>query len=330
MADDRKWHVLHFINKGGSKTPQKYIDAFNDEGHSLELFAPIVCPAEVVKGRVVYKEQLLTYYYVFVKGVFEEIKELCSRHDNGLSFLLDRGSEHRYATVSDSGMENFRIYTRAFTNMVPFFNIEDVELSRGDLVEVVGGDFDGLKGRFMPRPRSNRGNLVIAVTDALGAVAWDVSAKCIRILEFADDTRRQYDLIDSFIPKLLPILRKFHTGEELSMKEKTQLDVFNRRMGVVSLANHKAEAKLLATLVCVQFMLGDISSLGQTQKRLERRRPSLTNRWTIALVELMIGATFNDMQRLREAYVSLPSSTGELTATQRQLIEEFKYYLRES
>lgn len=328
-SDERKWYVLHFINKSVKPTPKKHIDDFNKEGHSLELFAPIVRLAHIVDGKVEYKEKSLTYFYVFVNGAFDEVKELCGRPNNDLSFLLDRSSENRYAVISDSDMENFKIYARAHTNTIPFFNIEDVELNEGDIVEVVGGEYDGLKGAFMPKSRSNKGNLVIAVTAALGAIAWDINAKNIRILEFAQDTRRQYDIVDSFIPKLLPILRKFHAGEDLSTKEKSLLNIFNQRMGTVTLSNHKADAKLRATLMSVQFLLGDVAAFRLTEELFEKRKAALTNFWTIALVELMICVVLNDMKKLKDAYEKLPNSTDTLTNTQKQLIEEYRYYLPE-
>ncbi len=324
---EKMWYVLHFINKSGKPSPQRHIDDFNREGHSLELFAPIIRPAHVVNGKVRYFEKLLTFYYVFVKGAFDEVKELCSRQDNDLSFVLDRGSTKRYGIISDSDMENFKIIARAHTNTIPFFNIEDIELNEGDFVEVVGGDYDGLRGTFMPKSRSNKGNLVIAVTAAMGAIVWDIGAKCVRILEFARDTRRQYDLVDSFIPKLLPILRKFHAGQVFTDKEKSQLNVFNQRMGVVSPVNQKAEAKLLATLMCVRIILGDMDGFRETQKRFEKRKSALTNIWTLALVELMISVVLNDMSRLKEAYESVRNTTDKPAKTQLQLLEEYRHYL---
>ncbi len=326
-TDEKMWYVLHFIHKSGKPSPQRHIDDFNREGHELELFAPIIRPAHVVNGKVKYFERLLTFYYVFVKGTFDEIKELCSRPDNDLSFLLDRGSTNRYGIISDSDMENFKIIARAYANTIPFFNIEDIELNEGDFVEVVGGDYNGLKGTFIPKSRSNKGNLVIAVTTGMGAIVWNIDAKCVRILKFARDTRRQYDLVDSFIPKLLPILRKFHAEERLTDKEKSQLNVFNQRMGMVSPANQKAEAKLLATLMCVQIILGDMEGFRETQKRFEKRKSALTNIWTLALVELMISVVLNDMPRLKEAYGSVQNTTDKLTNTQTQLLEEFQHYI---
>ncbi len=326
-TDEKMWYVLHFIHKSGKPSPQRYIDDFNREGHDLELFAPIIRPAHVINGKVRYFERLLTFYYVFVKGTFDEIKELCSRPDNDLSFLLDRGSTNRYGIISDSDMENFKIIARAHANTIPFFNIEDIELNEGDFVEVVGGDYDGLKGTFIPKSRSNKGNLVIAVTAAMGAIVWNIDVKCVRILKFARDTRRQYDLVDSFIPKLLPILRKFHAEERLTDKEKSQLNVFNQRMGIASPANPKAEAKLLATLMCVQIILGNMDGFRETQKRFEKRKSALTNIWTLALVELMISVVLNDMPRLKEAYKSVLNTTDNPTNTRAQLLEEFQHYI---
>ncbi len=309
-------------------SPKDLISGFNSRGHDLELFAPIIRQAHVVNGKVRYVERLLTYYYIFVKGTLGDVKELCMQQDNELSLLLNRSSSNqRYAIVNDAVMESFKIFARVHTNTIPFFNIDDIELNKGDVVEVVDGAYAGLKGTFMPKSRSNKGNLVIAATAAMGAVLWDIDAKVVRILEFARNTRRQYDMVDAFIPKLLPILRKFHAEESLTEKEKAQLTVFNLRMGVASLSNHKAEAKLLAVLMCVQFILGDMEGFRYTQQRFEKRKTAVTNQWTLALIELMNCVAQNDMLRLREAYESIQDSSDNPTNTQAQLLEEFKHYI---
>lgn len=324
--DDKSWYVLNFIRRAGKPSPQKDIDEFNKDGNRLELFAPIIRPAQIVNGKVVYKDRLLTYYYVFVKGSLEDVKELCGRPNNDLSLMIDRSSAKRYGTLTDVEMENFKIIARAYTNSIPFFNIEDVDLVAGDKVEVVSGAFAGLKGTFIPKSRSNKGKLVIAATAELGAVLWDVDTKYIRILEFAQDTRRQYDLLDAFIPKLLPILRKFHSQERLNDKEKTLLTVFNQRMGVVELNNHKLEAKLLATLMCAQTILGDIQGYQSTKSRFEKRKSTLTNPWTLALVELLLSVSQNDMARLNAAYASIKDTSNLLTKPQQELLVEYQFY----
>ncbi len=324
-SKDRHWYVLYHISR--KEKPNDLIENFNREGHNLELFAPIIRPAHIVNGKVRYVEKLLTFYYIFVKGEFEDIKELCVRRNNELSLMLDRSSTNRYATISDGDMENFKLIARAHANVIPFFNIDDIELNEGDLVEVVGGQYNGLRGTFIPKNRSNKGNLVISATADMGAILWDIDAKIVRILEFARNTRRQYDFIDAFIPKLLSILRKYHANIPLADKEKSQLNIFNLRMGIVSLNNHKAEAKLLGVLMCVQTILADMPALKTTRQRFEKRKRALTNLWTMALIELMMSVVNNDMQKLRSAYDRIYEATEAPTKTQSQLLEEFKYYL---
>lgn len=325
--EEKRWFVLNFIRSVNKPTPQCYIDRFNGESPRVELFAPIIRPACLVNGKVVFRDKLLTYYYVFVRGTFADVKELCASPTNSLSLMLDRGSTGRYGIISDAEMENFKIIARAHTNMIPFFNIQDIDLEEGDVVEVVGGDYAGLRGTFMPKPRSNKGNLVIAAMADMGAIVWDIDAKYVRILEFAPYTRRQYDLVDSFITKLLPILRKFHSQEYLTDKEKSTLAVFNRRMGAAVPASHKAEAKLLATLMCVQAIIGDLPGYRMSSARYESRKSALTNPWTLALNELMLSVVNNDARRLEAAYATINGDTDRLTGTQKQLLAEFRFYL---
>ncbi|MCM1021676.1 MAG: hypothetical protein NC343_05425 [Muribaculum sp.] len=325
---ESQWYVLNFVKKLGRPSPKALIDSYNREGHHLELFAPIIRPARIVNGKVRYAEKLLTFYYVFVKGTFDEVKELCIRPGNEFSLLLDRGSTRKYAILSDEAMDNFKIIARAHTNAIDFYNIDDIELANGDIVEVVGGNYNGLRGTFLPRSRSNKGTLVIAAAASLGAIVWEIDSKLVRILEFAPDTRRLYDLVDSFIPKLYPILRKFHNEEPLTDKEKSQLAVFNRRMCAVTPSNQKAEAKLLAVLICVQTILADMPALAASQQRFEKRKPMITNAWTRALTELLIAVAQNDTARLKASYATIaPLSTSKLTASQALLLAEYRHYL---
>ena len=325
---ERHWFVLNFVSKPGRPSPKAVIDSFNRQGHDLELFAPIIRPARVVNGRVRHVERLLTFFYVFVRGSLPEVKEVCMRPGNEFSLLIDRSSSGRYAVISDPDMENFKIIARTHTNAIDLFNIDDIELSEGDLVEVVGGDYNGLRGVFIPKSRSSKGNLVIAASAAMGTVVWEIDSRTVRILEFARDTRRQYDIVDAFIPRLLPVLRRFHADERLTDREKSQLTVFNSRMGAASIPNHKAEAKLLAVLMCVQIILGDMESLQNTSRRFEKRKTAITNRWTLALTELMLSVALSDMPRLRAAYYSVSTLGESPTKSQSQLLDEFRHYLQ--
>ncbi len=82
-------------------------------------------------------------------------------------------------------------------------------------------------------------------------------------------------------------------------------------MGVASPENNKAEAKLLATLMCVYLVLGDLSGYKLSKMKFDKRKSSLTNRWKLAMIELMMSVAQNDIDRLKW----LPAITPEDDST---------------
>ncbi len=331
-ATTRRWFVLNYIPPLPSAKPQRYVDDFNRDNPAgaLELFAPKLRQARLVAGRVQYVEHNLTYHYLFVRGSFSHVKQLCAAPHNGFSFMLNPLSHDRYATVTDRAMESFRLVSRLYSNTLPFYDLTDIDLLEGDTVEIVDGEYAGLQGTFMPRARSNRGNLVIAATASLGTILWNVDARYVRILSFARDTRRQYDILSSFIPRLYPVLRHHHDGLMLTPREVSLLSVFNRRMQVVVPENPKLEAKLLATLLCVQYLLGDHVAYAATQKRFQSKQAALTNPDTRALTTLLLAVSTGNLSPLHAAYTELLNDPRPGTATRRQLIAEYQHYLDNS
>lgn len=322
------WFVLNFVcrerSTGGSV--REVVERFNRSGEGcVDLFAPRIMAMRVVNGRAAVVERPLMFHYVFVRGRLEVVKRLCAG-DNGLSFVLDRGSERRYAVVSPWAMDSFMRIARCYENSLPLYDIGDIDLEEGDRVEVVDGPFAGLSGTYMPRKKSTRGNVVIALDGLHGSIAWDVEARHVRILSFAPGSKRAYDQVEAFVPRLLGALRKFHAGCRLGAGELAALTVFCRRMEAVRLENHKLEAKLLALLAAAQNVLGDYEAGRKTRVRYERRRGAITNPWTSALVRLVEGVSANDRGLLEAGYgviAPLPATTR----SQRQLREEYAHYL---
>lgn len=319
--------MLNYIKRAGRPTPQQEIEAFNKDGRRLELFAPTIRPARVVNGKVLYQERLLTYYYVFVKGTLGDVKTLCSSPYNDLSFLLDRVSSRRYGILSDSEMENFRIISRVYTDEIPFFDLSAIDLEEGDEVEVVGGPFSGLRGCYLPKSRSRKGNLVISAGSGVGAMVWDIDARYIRILKFSEKTRRPYDILDSFLEKLFPILRKHYRGESLSPAEMGHLTVFARRMGSVKLNNPKLEGKLMGVLMCVHRLLGDSLGYDCSSSRYSQLKPHITNAQTLALMSLLECVSSGELSALLSSYESLLASGIAASSSRRLLLDEYRHYL---
>lgn len=328
VSEDKKWFILnHFeaLPAPRRQTAQTSIDRFNSaEGCQLELFAPTFVKAVNINGRQIKREQPLTFHYVFVRGTLDEIKRLCGL-SNGFSFVLNRSSEERYATVDDRRMEDFKAIARAYSNSLPFFALDDIDLEAGDKVEIVEGSFPGLVGYYMPKAKSTSGDIILSVTQNLGTVVYDVKAKYVRVLEFSKKSRRSYDQIDAFIPRLLQALRHYHEGVVLSDKEKSDITLFVRRMSVVKIDNHKLDAKLQALLFGAYQILGNIVESKRAKDRFIKISHSVTNEWTEALITLIFSVINKDFAQLE----SIRNNLEKLTPTSifhHNLMDEYAYF----
>lgn len=322
-----RWYILNHIGGvGGQSAARREVERFNaSEGSEIELFAPSYFVKERRDGQERFRRVSLAYHYVFAKGKLNEIKSLCGR-ENGFSFVLNRASEGRYATVSDVEMEAFRIIARSYENAMPFFSLEDVDLEAGDVVEVVNGDFAGLRGTFVPRNRSNTGKIVLAIAMGSGTCAYDINVKDVRVLEFARHSTRAHDQMEAFVPHLLSGLRQYSRGEELGKSIVSKVSVFASRMEVVELHSAKLDAKLQAMLCGAYTLLGDSSRAARSLQLYERYRPAVTNPWTQALNELILSLSTHDHSRL-QAISSTFSSLFPTTKSQQLIAEEVKQLL---
>lgn len=305
---------------------QHSVDRFNNPDEKVELFAPTIRMMDVVDGKMTTREKPLAFHYVFVKGEFQNVKSLCGMQ-NGFSFLLNPGSGQRYGIVSERAMTDFKRIAHAYQNSLPFYNLEDIDLEEGDEVEVVDGEFAGLRGIFIPKEKSTAGNIVIAVSQNLGTVVWNVTAKYIRVLKFAKNTKRQYDQIESFVPKLYRALRHYHAAEPLSAREVTALSTFCRRMEVVRLDNNKLEAKLLALMACALEILGEKERREEFIRRFEKKRTAITNDWTDSLVLLLEAVTTNNSALLLQGWEKIKDTSEKESRSQRELRDEYRHYL---
>ena len=328
QEESPKWFILNYVAPSlvrRDTSARKTIDRFNAACQtSLELFAPTFVRMIEIDGRHIRREAPLTYQYVFVRGNDSHVKSLCLQ-PNGFSFVLNHCGAERYATVDDRTMESFKTIARAYANRLPFYPLDGIDLEEGDTVEIVEGDFPGLVGTFMPRPRSTSGNIVIAVTQNLGTVVYDIKARYVRVLEFSRNSRRAYDQIDAHVPRLLAALRRQQSGQRLTEADIRNLTLFVRRLGQTRIASPKLDAKLQALLRASAYLLGDSSAFAAAQSRLDRLRPSVTSASTQALLHLLDYAVDGQPSHLADGHRLLST----LTAPSRQdtlLLAELNHY----
>lgn len=323
---DVRWHVLTFVPESltiSRHRPTYWVEKYNARsGESLEVFAPtfISCTGKGKKGTV----KPLAFHYVFVRGANFAIRGLCSLN-LGFKPLLARNGADRWATVDDERMRSFMIIASHYSNSLPYYNLENVNLEEGDLVEVVDGDFPGLVGRYFPKRRSSYGNIVLRVSQNLGTVAYDINARFIRILEFGGDGRRMFDRLDAFVPVLYAALRKYHLGIPLQEDETTELVIFQRRMGSVRSGGRKARMKLQALLTVTEIILGKVQE-DEIPTRFDSLHVSETSVALQAFIMLLCGVVTRNYETIVKAGTLLQELSESSGNTLEQLKEEYNFY----
>lgn len=325
-VESPQWFVLNHIRTDFQHVAKKEVERFNAwQGSSLELFAPTYVAREEKEGEIRMRTVKLTFHYVFLRGTFKEVKKFCGQ-DNGFSFLIDRSSEDRYATVADRDMANFKNIARAYKNCLPYFPLDQIDLEEGDLVEVVNGDFPGLVGTYMPRAKSNSGNIILNVYNNVGTIAFNVRATDVRVLEFSRKSTRANDQIDAVVPHLFKALRYYSEDRELPVALAAKLSVFCSRMEVVRLSNRKLNARLQAILYAANLILGNVEGAAQAKASYAKVAETVTNEWTAAMIRLIFAVTSGDLQALARGAQAIGALTPS-SRLQKLLAEEYTHYL---
>lgn len=323
--DTPRWFVLNYIGSAFQEMARKAIDRFNSTNDcTLELFAPTYVVREEKNGEIKMRTANLTFHYLFVRGSFIDVKALCLQN-NGFTFLIDHGSSERYAIISDRDMANFRNIARAYRNCLPYFSLNEIDLEDGDVVEVIKGDFPGLIGTYMPKAKSNSGNIILNVYNKVATIAFDIKATDVRVLEFSRKSTRANDQIDALVPHLLKALRYYQQDEALPSGLIAKLSVFCSRMGMVKLNNRKLDARLQALLYGSNHILHNIPEAAQAKARYEKIKDSVTNEWTSALISLIF-AVIEHNPKLLEASASKLRQLKPTSKAQQTLAEEYAHY----
>lgn len=325
-----RWYVVNHIPISASrqKTAECEAEQFARlAGCRLTVFAPTFIRMVKGKEKVRMRESRLLFHYVFVKGMPADVRALCVA-PNGFSLIKDRAAEGGYLTIPARAVEAFMAIARLYHNEVPCFALSDIDLEQGDEVEVVAGDFPGLRGTYMPRRGGRSGHLLIEVTQSLAAVVYDIRAEYVRVLKFAKGSRRPNDQMDAVVPKLYKAMRLYAAGAPLGATDAAPLIVFSRRMGGVKLDTPKMNARLQVILLAISRLLGDREGAARAEEKLARYAPALTNPATRAFAHLCDAVLTRTPSLLTEGYKLLENMQIKIVSSyQYALLEECRYYM---
>lgn len=295
------WYVLNYIPGPGQRRARlpEIIDKFNStiliEGHSplrkegvdspncftevgqrdqaeeIQYFAPTFISLNEIRGQVKKTEKPLLYHYIFVKGPWREIKRLCMTTP-GFSFVINHTGTSRHLSVSDETLEQFKIIARFYSGKLPCYPLDGITLEEGDRVQIVSGPCAGLTGTYISRKGAKSGNVLVSIDGSMAAIVYDVKAEYVRVLEFARNSKRVYDQLDSFANRLKTFLHRENKDETKVENDLLLLSAassFTRRLEELKIHNPKLDAKLQILLYAAYSLLADKEN---AQKRLEKYR----------------------------------------------------------
>ena len=320
MSSSVRWYILNYIPAAAVRreSADKVVERFNRlTDSSLDSFAPRFVKMVERDGKIARTESPLLYHYVFVRGTEETVKRLCALQ-NGFSFILSHSDDYRYLTAGNAAVESFRIIARYYSNTIPCFSTSEVDLEEGDVVEVVKGDFPGLKGRYIPNKRSKSGRLMIRVSQDVAACVYDINVEYLRVLEFAKDGKRVYDQLEAFQQRLLDALKTWREKGEITPREAAPLNLFTLRFGSVKISNPKIDAKMRLFLMGAYRLIGDCEGYDKARNRYERLERDITNPWTKALA-LYIRGAIEDAPALLDVARALVAANAPARPSKTQL-----------
>lgn len=295
LTPGARWHVLRGKPARRIDLDACLADFSRDGGPELEGFNPTFVSVVRRGAKSVRTERPLLCNYMFVRGTTDQIRDFCESTNWAVRMARSHaGGEDALPepmTVSDADFEAFRHIAKVYRYDVPCFSLDEVDLSRGDRVQVVGGIFDGVTGILESRKGRTGGRVVLRVAENIGVATYDIEPQYIRVLEFAAGSKHIYDVIDAFVPRLERAAAERAADGELSMSATAALTYFVGRYGHARIGSAKIAAKYHAVLAAAHALLGSEEQAAAEAARVAGLMPAVTNARTTALINKLLTVT---------------------------------------
>lgn len=256
------WYVMtgYALDKRRGVSIAAQVEKYNAEHDSgLEVFAPtfvkVYNEAKSPRRRML----PLVCQYFFIRGRLSQVKDFRSRN-KGYNLVYDRAdkeSETSYLHLSDEDMSAFKSMALAYKYNMPCFSPSEVDLVACDKVRIVGGEFAGVEGYLVSQQGRDGGRVIIKVGELMAVQTLDINPKYISVLSFAKGSRRMYDKIDSYEPKLRRAMDYYRQNGELDVTNAAAVSYFITRFGFAEIPTAKMRAKVSALLAASYYLMGD-------------------------------------------------------------------------
>lgn len=266
-----------------------------DGGEPVEYFLPICVEATNLFGRAGIRRKKLIGNYIFIRDTYKNIME-AKQVVPSLRFLPHpdhNNEEKRYMTVSDRDMEIFKAVARAYANELPCFPIGAVDLDEGDLIEVVGGEFDGMRGTLQCSQGRNGGKVLMDIGNLFLVASPNISPQYIRILRFGKGNRHPYRQFEAHLNRAIVALNHLYQNGELDTEDIAAMTVFTGRFEALKPATVNISSQhatlMLMSYAALQDQAKSNEWLARCRKILPQVKSNTQRAWQLAFMYAATG-----------------------------------------
>ncbi|MBO4964823.1 MAG: hypothetical protein J6C81_00985 [Muribaculaceae bacterium] len=221
-----------------------HVEKFNRLSNSrLGTFAPTIVQIASRLGKLKRCTRPLACNYVFLRSTENELRAFIKMfpiYSPLYSLIKDMRA---VISIPDRDMNNFIRLAEAYSNELPCYSPSEIDLVKGDKVKIIGGQFSGIVGILQSQKGKNGGRVSVNVANLLAAETLEIAPDYIQILQFAPHSKRIYDALDAFLPRLQKVHEQVKLSGNLTQENRAVLLYFINRYGAVKITEPKIRAK---------------------------------------------------------------------------------------
>ena len=165
--EEKQWYVLRVTYQREVAAKEK-LDAIG-----VESFVPMQRTRKTTPaGRVVWKSVAALHNYIFVHSTRGKIDSVKADYIPWLRYTISPNRENGRCvmTVPEKQMQSFIAIAGNTDERILYLNPDEVNLTKGERVRIVGGVFEGAEGFFV-KVENKREKRVVVKIDGITAVA---------------------------------------------------------------------------------------------------------------------------------------------------------------
>lgn len=172
---DKKWYVMRSLFRTELKTRAKL------EAAEIESFVPTKSRIVLLHGRNKRIETPIVSNLIFVHSSPINLQPFLDKDSRFQYIFVKGGKQNERMVVRDEEMQHFIRAVEATENPI-YLKPAELNIERGTHIRVIGGNMNGLEGKYLKVKGARSKRLVVIIPDTL-AVAVGVEADLIEVIE---------------------------------------------------------------------------------------------------------------------------------------------------